>query len=545
MSNSAKSGIVRAAIILAVVLIAYIPAMKAGFVWDDAEHILDNQALRSTEGLTEIWTGIHRLATMQYYPLTFSTFWAQHQLWGDDPFGYHLTNIILHAINAILLWLLLRRLTVPGAWFAGLLFAVHPVHVMSVAWATELKNVLSGLFYLLALHAYFSFAGVEPALQRTPRRWCFYGLAAVAFALALLSKTATCLFPITVLLLLWWKRGRVTSEDFTPVIPLIFLGGGMGMFTLWVETQLVGASGAGFSLPLIERVIIAGRSFWFYLGKLFWPHPLVFFYERWEIDASSVVSYVPPVLAVVLLVLLWALRRRVGRGPFMAMLYFAVAAPFLVIIQVIYMMRYTFVSDHWVYFASPAVMALAAAVGASLLKRAGRIVRVGTAVVLLLGCGILTWTQAGNYRDIETLYQDCLSKNSQCWIAAYNLGVIREEQNRLDEALELYDRAIAIKPDYFEAFNNSGTALVRTGRVDEAIDRWLRCLEIHPGHGKALYNLAGAYLHYGRTSEAIECYKSALLSNPDYDDARKALIDLLVAEGLEDEADRHRQRLGM
>jgi protein O-mannosyl-transferase len=133
-----------ALLLVVAVLIAYLPALQGGYIWDDNRYVTENPILPQPDGLAAIWTDPG--ATIQYYPMVFTTFWLEYRLWGLNPLGYHATNILLHALSALLLWAILRRLAVPGAWLAAALFALHPVHVESVAWVTERKNVLSGLF---------------------------------------------------------------------------------------------------------------------------------------------------------------------------------------------------------------------------------------------------------------------------------------------------------------------------------------------------------------------------------------------------------------
>ena len=208
-----------AAIIVAAVLVVYIPVWQAGFIWDDDQYVTKNVTLRDGAGLKRIWLDIG--ATPQYYPLVFTTFWIERQMWGvTNPAGYHITNVLLHAANAVLVWIALSRLKVPGAWLGAMLFAICPVHVESVAWVTERKNVLSGLFYLAALLAYFRFSGIDSRNDVPPSRWRFYFLSLIFFAAALLSKTVTCTLPVVLGLILWWKTqplrvAKIYSADST------------------------------------------------------------------------------------------------------------------------------------------------------------------------------------------------------------------------------------------------------------------------------------------------------------------------------------------
>src|SRR5216684_8061750 len=227
------------AALVVLTLVAYIPAAGCGFIWDDDAYVTNNRTLRTAAGLQDIW--LKPGSVPQYYPLVFSSFWVEYHLWELAPAGFHWVNALLHGLNVALLWLILSRLGVPGAWFAAAIFALHPVHVESVAWITERKNVLSGLFYLAALLAYLQFvlpapgaglltrpkasrrvqqtlaerASAERAASRSPfsvlrslfsaGSWGWYGLALILFLCALLSKTVACSLPAALFLLLWWK----------------------------------------------------------------------------------------------------------------------------------------------------------------------------------------------------------------------------------------------------------------------------------------------------------------------------------------------------
>ena len=242
-------------------LLAYQPAWRGQRLWDDDAH-LTPPALRSLEGLARIWTQIG--ATQQYYPLTFTAFWVQHKLWGDATLGYHLVNILLHSLSALLFLAILRQLKIPGAWLAAACFALHPVHVESVAWMTQLKNTLSGVLCLGSLAAYLGFD------QTRKKR--LYALALGLFALGLLGKTAIAPLPAGMLVILWWKRRRLSwRQDALPLAPFFLAGLAAGLITVWLEQNLYGARGAEFEFSFQERCLIAGRAIWFHLANCFGP----------------------------------------------------------------------------------------------------------------------------------------------------------------------------------------------------------------------------------------------------------------------------------
>jgi hypothetical protein len=270
--------------------VAYQPTWHAGFIgWDDDSYVTDERALRSLGGLERIW--VKPGTTPQYYPLVFTTFWAEYHVWKLQPFGYHLVNILLHGLNAVLLWFVLRRLKIPGSWWAAAVFVLHPVGVESVAWITELKNTQSGVFFLLSMLCFLRFRPLNGRDAVRVCDWRDYPLALVLFLCALLSKTATCPVPAVLALLIWWKTGRFGKRDALELTPLFVLGVASGFMTIWMEKQYTGVvRGAEWSLSLAQRCLVAGRALWFYAGKLFWPRDFTFIYPRWEVDASAGMS---------------------------------------------------------------------------------------------------------------------------------------------------------------------------------------------------------------------------------------------------------------
>ena len=261
-----KGVVLPAALIAAMVLVSYASVVHAGFVWDDDADILENSHLLDMGGLSRIW--FQPGATRNYYPLFYTALWVQHHLWGNSPLGYHLVNIGLHTAGALLLWALLRRLRLGGAWVAAAIFAVHPVCVESVAWADELKNVQSGVLYLLCLLAYLR---ARPLWQdeNPPRsRRVLYASALGAFAAALLTKPAAVFLPFVVLLLVWWRSRRVRMIDLAAIAPMVGMGLLFGLLTIYIEANYSGASGAAWEMPMLDRMLVAGRALWFYAGKL-------------------------------------------------------------------------------------------------------------------------------------------------------------------------------------------------------------------------------------------------------------------------------------
>lgn len=532
-------------LLLLVTLVTYGPALDGQLIWDDDAHVT-SVSLRSLTGLWRIWTDPR--ATQQYYPLTHSAFWLEYQLWGVNPVGYHLVNVVLHVLGALLLWRILASLALPGAWLGAAIFALHPVHVESVAWITELKNTLSGAFYLGALLVYLSFdpPGAPAPVTRgkrgvtDARDWRLYGVALALFVCALLSKTVTASLPAAILLIIWWKEGRLGwRRRVVPLVPFFVVGATLGLATAWVERHLVGAEGEDFAFTWVDRGLIAGRALWFYVGKLLWPADLIFIYPRWSIDSSAWWQYVYPAAALAVLVALGALRGRLGRGPLVAALFFGgTLVPALGFFN-IYPFIYSFVADHFQYLASLGLITLAAALIAAGLARLGVWQRpAGHAVcaALLLALATLSWQQAHLYKDLETLYRDTIARNPGGRLAYVNLAGRYWQQGRNAEAIEMIRTLIAIRPDYAPAYSKLGGVYASQGRSADAIAAYRSALALKPGFPEAHYHLGLAYAAQGRHVEAIVEYQRALAAEPQFVDARYALGLAHAAQGRPAEA---------
>ncbi len=536
------------AVLLAVVaLLAYAPAIGGGFVWDDDAYVTANVALRDLDGLRRIW--LVPGAVPQYYPLTFTTFWFEHQLFGSSPLPYHLTNALLHVATALLIGVLLRRLAVPGAWLAAALFALHPVQVESVAWVTERKNVLSGLLYVAAALAYVAYsglAGTGAARDRDARpareRRTAYALALVLFVGALLSKTVTATLPAAILLIVWWRRGRITWDDVRLLVPFFAVGLALSFVTVWMEKTHVGASGIDWQLSFIDRALIAGRALWFYAASLVWPVNLTFIYPRWRVDAGTWWQYLFPLAAATGLVALYVARERVGRGPVVAVAFFALTLlPALGFFDV-YPMRYSFVADHFQYLASLGLLTLAAAAAFTYGERlapAARQAATALGAVVLLALAVLTWRQGRDYAGEETLWRATIARNPQASMAHLNLGILLAREGRLDEAIGHYRETLAIDGEAVDARNNLGNALVARGDVDGALAQYQAALQTAPNDASTHVNLANTLATAGRFDEARAHYTEALRLRPSYADAHANLGTALARAGETGEAVEH------
>jgi tetratricopeptide (TPR) repeat protein len=496
-------------LLFAVALLAYLPALNGGRILDDDLHITKPE-LQSIGGLGRIWFDVG--ATQQYYPVLHTAFWVEHRLWGDAVAGYHLINVLWHACAAGLVVLLMRRLRLPGAWLAAFLFALHPVCVESVAWIAEQKNTLSTVFALGAALAYLHFD--------QQRAWTHYGLALGWFTLALLSKTAVVTLPATLLVVVWWQRSQLAwRRDVRPLLPWFALSGAVGLITLVVERRLLAGIDANFALTLAGRGLLAGRVFWFYLGKLLWPAGLTFFYPRWTVDTAAGWQYLYPLATGALAAGLgfWARWRR---GPLAAFLCFAgTLAPVLGFFNVEWF-AFSYVADHLQYLAIPGLIVPLAAVlamGAERLPAVARRLAPVAAAVLVVALGLLTWRQCDRYRDPVTFYRTAVELNPASSVAHNHLGVaLAVLPGHMSEAIAQFEVALQIAPRFAEIHENLGTALwPDPARRTEAVTHLETARRLRPDRKSAHDKLAFALADLpGRLPEAIAEYQASLQIDP-------------------------------
>jgi tetratricopeptide (TPR) repeat protein len=513
--------------LLVAVVAAYQPALHGGLLWDDDKHVTA-PALQPVHGLTRIWFDLG--ATQQYYPIAHSAFWIEHRLFGDATLGYHLVNIGLHVVSACLLLVILRRLAVPGATLAAALFALHPVQVESIAWISELKNALSGVFFLLALLLYLGFD------ERRDRR--AYAASLVVFVLALLTKSVTATLPGVLLVLDWWRRGRLEwRRDVLPTLPFFTIGAGAGLFTAWVERTYIGAAGAGFELTPIERILIAGRAIWFYLVKIVWPYPLVFEYPRWTIDASAAWQYAFPIGVLALAAACWWMRGR-SRAPLAALLAFAgMLFPVLGFVDV-YPFRFSFVADHFQYLAMIPLLVLFAAGATTLARRwfpARHWLPATAAVALVAGLAAMTYAQAADYTDAITSYRAVLERNPTSWMAHTNLGALLRP-TAPEEAFAHLSEAVRLNPDSDLSHYNLANLLQQTGRFEDALREYRETIRLAPGMALAYYNAGNTLLQVNRVTDAETAYRQAIGLAPDLAVAHGGLCRALQADTRPEEA---------
>lgn len=466
---------------MALVVAAYLPALRGVFLWDDVT-IVQNPLLESPSGLLSIWFSPAQHALEDHYwPVTYTTFWVERQLWGLWAPGYHGTNLLLHAGNVLLLYGLLRRLEIPGAWMAAALFGLHPVHVESVAWVIERKDVLSTAFYLGSVIAWVRFT----ELRRRP----LYLLSLALFAAGMLSKSVVVTLPAALWILTWWRSGRVGRQEALLTLPFFAVGLAVACAdVLFVSRISSWASG----LSPAERLLAAGRSFWFYLGQLVWPAQLLAIYPRWEPTASKLVHYLAPAAVLVLLAGSFALRRQLGRGPAAAAAFYLLTLlPTLGFIDFSFM-RLSFVADRYQYLASAAPLLLLGAGVSRLASDRPAAHRNLAAALFLIPLAVLTWRQCLLYQNPVAFWAHTARHNPAAWEAHHQLGLMLAGEGELAEGIASVREAVRIKPDYAEAHSNLGVLLAQSGRLPDAARQFEEALRHRPDLRDAQANLRRA-----------------------------------------------------
>ncbi|MCE0499768.1 MAG: tetratricopeptide repeat protein [Methylacidiphilales bacterium] len=521
-------------LVLAVILV-YQPVWYAGFIWDDKLVVTANPVIIGPLGLKEIWT----TRAADICPLVLTTFWVEHALWGLTPLPYHLVNVLMHGICAVVLWRVLRNLQTPGAWPGAALWALHPVQVESVAWVSEMKNTQSCLFFLLSILFFVRWLRAKDSDRRTGGSW-YYAVTLLFAALAMASKSSAVILPVVLCLCAWRMEGRWRWRNLARVTPVFFMSITASALSIWTQgLALATVLDPQFVRTWPQRLVTAGDAVWFYLGKLVWPHPLITIYPRWEIDAGRWFSWLPLFAVIIILVILWLKRESWSRPWFFVFAYFLAALlPALGLVDNC-IFRYSLVFDHLQYLAGMGPLALA---GAGLVRGADFAIpskpwlQSALCAGLLLVLGILSWHRAWAYESQETLWTDTLAKNPNCWIGHKILGMVSLRNGQVDEFMRQFQMALAINPNDAEIHNNLGIALFQKGREDEAMSQFQMALKINPSYEQAHNNLGNALLQKRLENEAMRQFQMALAINPKYAEAHYSLGNALLQKGQVDEA---------
>jgi tetratricopeptide (TPR) repeat protein len=518
-----------AGLLATITVCAYLPVFNGGFIWDDDVYVFTNPLVTSEDGLHDIWL---TAKSIEYYPLFYSTLWAEWKLWGMNAAGYHTVNILLHVLNVLLVWRVLKSLEVAGALLAALLFAVHPVNVESVAWISELKNTLSLLFFLLTCLAWLRF-------RQKPQAWGFYALALGLFLLALLSKTTVVVFPVLMLGVAWWRGGRITSRDLRLALPFFILALAMGLLLIWFLPHRFPSDEVIRQAGILPRLSGAGLASWFYLGKVVFPYGLCLVYPHWNLDTGHFLTLLPLILLLGVFGFFWVKRAGWGRVVLLGVGFFWMALlPSLGLIVHPYL-KQSPVADRWLYLP---LIGLTALVGAawSRWRKAGKTgggnFAVGVATVVVIVLAVLTYNRSALFADAETLYRETLSLNPAAVGVRNNLALVLINKGQRAEAIRELKRVTADDPGSSEAWNNLGNLVLGAGRPREAIPYLEKALELRPDMLQGKLNLGLALAEVGRINEAAPLLQAAAAGSGDNALINQRLGDILAKAGRHREA---------
>lgn len=518
-------------VLLALVALAYVPVFNAGYIWDDNDLLTDNQLIRSWSGLAVLWFDptVRGRFYPDYYPMTYTSFALEYQLWGAHPLGYHLTNLVLHAINATLLWRLLEKLRVPGAWIVALVFALHPLQVQSVAWVSQRKTLLSGLLVFTSALLFVKYWLDEQATKQkiegdasthahdaeSPGRWR-YALSLLCFGGAILSKPLTMTLAGILPVLIGWQRGRFTWRDARIVLPYFLMALPMAVLTSWLQYHHTKPFHAEITFSLLERWLIFGQVMWFYVGKMLWPWPLSFAYSRWDIDASNLVQHLSSVLVLVLLAMLWMLRKRIGFAPLVAALVYGILLSPSSGFFKVFWHRYYFVADHMSYLALIPVTALLVAILLHVTRNGpwATWVRGSIIALVLIPLATVTFNYSFVYRTHEGLWRDVLAKDPDSPAAHNSLGALAAIRGDDVAAEPLLRKALELKPRFFEAHMNMAKLEERRNQTDEALRHYRDALAIWPTSLDANLGAGELLARQGRFADALPLFENAVLGRP-------------------------------
>ncbi len=501
---------VQICLIIFVCAIVYIPSLTNGFIWDDDQYVHKNPWVQRADGLKDIWFSYK---TPQYYPLVFTSFWAENKLWGNSPFGYHLVNLILHIFNALLLFSLIRRIYPRVAFPVAILFAIHPIQVETVAWISERKNLLGFFFFLLTAVTYLKYTVTRKVSQ-------FY-LAVIFFICALLSKSVAVCFVSVPILYEWWKNKRVGWVVIRESIPFAAIGLAGAVNTIYLELYRVGAQGGSWGLLAIERVALAGRILCFYVYKLLVPLKFVFIYPRWEVNIFQWWQWLFPAAVLCVFLILVRYRGRIGRPALALSIFYVISLfPALGFVNV-FPMKFSFVADHFSYFSvTPLLLMLSAGgcfISDMLRKRVTRqnkgkydTVKWVFFLMIVAALSSKSYAVTRNYVNEETLWKDVLKNNPEAFIAYNNLGTIYRDKGSYDKALSMFQKAVELRPDDTFHYSNLGSVYGLMGEPAKAVPLFKKAIELHPDRIGAYNNLGIAYISLGKYDKAIDISEKTL-----------------------------------
>ena len=535
--------LVGAGMILLAACLPYLPVMHGGWQWDDDTSITANASVLGAYSFSDVWIARH---SPDYFPLTTTMLWLEWHAFGNATTGYHVVSMLLHAAASILLWRLLAVMRIPGAWLAGLLFAVHPLCVESVAWISELKNTLTQpLFLLAAIHWVRADeqAETDQAFTAGATQWA---LALFCFLMAMFAKTSVVMFPVVILLHAWWKRGAVSFRDILRAAPFFLVSLLLGLVTIWFQHgRAIGAEVIPVGGPA-SRFAIAGMAIPFYLSKILLPIGLLPIYPRWQVDPPHIWQFISWPCLAALAAACWFNRRTWGRQILFAGGFFLIMIlPVLGFITISYM-RISWVADHFVYLPMISIVALLAAAITTAAKQltgnARHAATAATATIVLL-LAIASFRDAAAWVDEGTLWQHTLRTNPDAWQAHNRLGVWKLNAGDLEAAFGHFQASTRLRPDLAETHNNLGVTLLKRGDNAGAEREFRAAMGLQKNAPLFLRNHAEALVALNRSPEAIKELTALTAASPGDTAAGQMLADLYANTSRHPEAEAEYQRI--
>ncbi|MDD5614048.1 MAG: tetratricopeptide repeat protein [Candidatus Omnitrophica bacterium] len=499
-------------ILIILPVLIYSKSVNNGYIWDDDVHIYKNAQIKDFNGLKTIWS---KNTTNQYYPLTITFFWLAEKAWGLNPKGYHAMSIVFHIANTLLLFWAVKKLFGPLAFIGALIFAIHPIQVETVAWATEFKNILALFFFLLALLSYLKFDNNKKSKD--------YIITIGLFLCAVLSKHIAVCFAFIPMAYKWQREGKIGLREIKISMPFLSIGLLMGAIAVISELYQVGARGEEWSLSIIQRLMLWGQSSWFYIYKTLLPINFMFFYPKWDIDPGRALQWLPS-LALVSAILLWASKYRVNRNIFTVLIFYIISIFPASGFFNVYPMIFSYVADHFSYLSSPFIILLILGtvyrLGVFFKKNLRCTITAKTtlnilAAVIIIYLGLESFKLAGNYRDEITLWENTIKRNPGLWMPYANLAVLHANSENSEQAIKLYQKAIFLKPDKASIHYNMGNLYYQMKDYDSSIQSYFRALHIDPHYAQAYANLANVYRALNDKNKALENYAKASELKPE------------------------------
>jgi tetratricopeptide (TPR) repeat protein len=543
-----------AAAIAAAAVFIYLPSISGGFILDDNHLLTESLFVKSADGLYFFWCTTR---PVDYWPMTNTTFWLEWRMWGMHPTGYHFTNLILHIVESWLIWIILRKINIPGAFWAALIYAVHPVNVEATAWIAQRKETTAMLFFLLSMLWYCKAGGftapAEQALagrREEGREWeksrfssfilhpssfgAWYWLSLTAFVLAMFGKGSVAILPLLILWIMWWLRpagtgpvcpaGNIepspsgailemlkrfwppyTRRDIVWIAPFFLVAAVLVWVNIWFQTHGTGeiVRTCGF----LERLLGACGAVWFYLYKAFFPLRLCFVYPQWEIAARELKWWAAFAGLLAVTAVLWWYGKTWSRPLLFAWGFFGAALLPVLGFTDIGFMKFTLVADRYQHIALIGMITLTAAgLGTWMRRTRGRPRTAATALALLAvgSLAFLAFRQSSLYRDAQTLYPATISLNPDCWLVRNNLGGALYQKARDNEAMQQLEKAK-------ELYN-------------EAMRQFDKAVRLNPDYADARSNLAVGFIRVGRFNDAIkQCEEALRIKHNQYPEAHHNL----------------------